>query len=89
MWSVPPGGPVGDGAPGSWGGHCAPIIAYSPHSLTCVTWGGLTRMTWEFFATYCDEGYAVLSQDWLYAEKVAPNGFDLTTLEHDLTAVTH
>jgi hypothetical protein len=25
VWSVPPGGPYGQGAPGSWGGHCVYI----------------------------------------------------------------
>ena len=27
-WSVPPGGPTGDGKPGSWGGHAVPVVAY-------------------------------------------------------------
>ena len=87
VWSVPPQGPVGEGRPGSWGGHCVPIIAYSSRRLICVTWGGLKPMTWQFFRTYCDEAYAVLSDDWLRADRTAPNGFDLDELKRDLAGL--
>jgi hypothetical protein len=59
MWSVPPSGTGGDGAPGSWGGHAA------PRSLTVVTWGALQTMTWGFWAPDRDEAYAILSPDYL------------------------
>ncbi len=39
IWSVPPGGAIGQGAAGSWGGHAVPIVAYDSGGLTCVTWG--------------------------------------------------
>lgn len=87
VWSVPPQGPVGDGRPGSWGGHCVPIIAYSSRRLICVTWGQLKPMTWRFFRTYCDEAYAALSEDWLRADRTAPNGFDLDELKKDLASI--
>jgi hypothetical protein len=87
VWSVPPGGPRGDGEPGSWGGHCVPVVAYGPRRLTCVTWGGLKQMTWGFFRTYCDEAFAVLSGDWLREDRTAPNGFDLDSLQKDLAAL--
>jgi hypothetical protein len=87
IWSVPPGGPSGQGAPGSWGGHAVPVVAYDPQGLTVVTWGALKRMTWGFWSTYCDEAYALLSDDFLTADKT-PGGIDLASLEHDLAAVT-
>jgi hypothetical protein len=87
IWSVPPGGPVGQGAPGSWGGHAVPVVAYDASGLTVVTWGALQRMTWGFWSAYCDEAYAVLSTDWLAANQ-APNGLDLTALHQDLAQVT-
>ena len=34
VWSVPPGGPTGTGAPGSWGGHAVVVEAYDAHGLT-------------------------------------------------------
>jgi hypothetical protein len=87
IWSVPPGGAVGPGAPGSWGGHAVPVVAYESQGLTVVTWGALKRMTWGFWAAYCDEAYALLSDDFLTADRT-PAGIDLAALEQDLAAVT-
>jgi hypothetical protein len=87
VWSVPPGGTSGDGAPGSWGGHAVPVVAYDSRSLTVVTWGALQAMTWGFWAAYCDEAYAILSADYLKqknGQTVAPNGFNLAQLQEDL-----
>jgi hypothetical protein len=87
IWSVPPGGPVGDGAPGSWGGHAVPVVAYDSRSLTVVTWGTLQTMTWGFWAAYCDEAYAILSPDFLKQkgrQSVTPDGFNLAQLQEDL-----
>jgi hypothetical protein len=86
-WSVPPQGTGGDGAPGSWGGHAVPVVAYDSRSLTVVTWGALQTMTWGFWAAYCDEAYAVLSPDYLKqkaGKTVAPNGFNIQQLQEDL-----
>jgi hypothetical protein len=83
-WSVPPGGPTGDGKPGSWGGHAVPVVAYDARGVTVVTWGALQVMTWSFWETYCDEAYAILSKDYLDGEKKAPGGFSMQELEADL-----
>jgi hypothetical protein len=87
VWSVPPGGAVGQGAPGSWGGHAVNVVAYDPRGLTCVTWGATKRMTWQFWDAYCDEAYAVLSKDWIEQNGRAPVGFDLPALQADLQQV--
>ena len=93
VWSVPPGGPHGAGKPGSWGGHAVPVMGYDSHGLTVITWGATKLMTWQFWAAYCDEAYAVLSMDFLKADPtnpndpVAPSGFDLAALQADLKAV--
>lgn len=87
-WTIPPGGPTGQGAPGSWGGHAVMLVAYNPRRVSCVTWGAVKQMTWSFFTTYCDEAYAVLSiSDWLKGGP-APNGFDLQALQSDLGALS-
>jgi hypothetical protein len=83
-WSVPPGGPTGNGKPGSWGGHAIPVVAYDTHGLTVVTWGALQVMTWTFWDTYCDEGYAIISNDYLTAKKVTSEGFNMQQLQADL-----
>ncbi len=83
-WSVPPGGPTGDGKPGSWGGHAIPVVAYDSRGVTVVTWGALQTMTWTFWEAYCDEAYAILSPDYLNAKHQAPQGFSLAQLQEDL-----
>ncbi len=87
-WSVPPGGATGTGAPGSWGGHAVPVVGYDDRFLSVVTWGKLLQMTWQFWDTYCDEAYAVLSRDWIDKAKGAtPSGFNWKQLEIDLSEV--
>jgi hypothetical protein len=92
VWAVPPGGTHGDGAAGSWGGHAVPVVAYDRQGPTVITWGAPKRMTWGFWEAYCDEAYAVLSEDFLEQGPnggvAAPSGFDLSALEQDLHAVT-
>jgi hypothetical protein len=83
-WSVPPGGPTGDGKPGSWGGHAVPAVAYDARGVTVVTWGALQMMTWSFWEVYCDEAYAILSKDYLTGKKTTPHGFSVAQLNADL-----
>jgi len=83
-WSVPPGGPTGDGKPGSWGGHAVPVVAYDARGVTVVTWGALQMMTWSFWEVYCDEAYAILSNDYLTGKKTTPQGFSVAQLNADL-----
>jgi hypothetical protein len=73
--------------PGSWGGHCVFVPKYDADSFTCITWGGLQKMTVAFWNEYCDEAHALLSNDWL-GKKGSPAGLDLALLEADLQAVT-
>jgi hypothetical protein len=89
-WSMPEGGPVGDGAPYSWGGHAIPIVGYGidgegNKGVEIVTWGQIYDATWGFLSLYCDEAYAVLSQDWIEKDKQSPSGFDVAQLQSDLT----
>ena len=82
-WSVPPGGPTGDGKPGSWGGHAVPVVAYDSRGVTVVTWGELQLMTWTFWEAYCEEAYAILSHDYMSGKKT-PQGFNMQQLQADL-----
>lgn len=87
-WIVPPSGPHGDAAPNQNNGHCVPAVAYDPRSLWVVTWGVLKQMSWQFYTTYADEAFAVLSPDWVSKHlKRAPPGLDLETLESDLSHI--
>ena len=76
-----------DTDPGSWGGHAVPVLAYDSDTLTCITWGAKKRMTWKFFARYCDESYAPLSPDWLNPHGRTPEGLDRDALQADLAQI--
>jgi hypothetical protein len=88
-WIVPDGGIYGpDGQPGSWGGHCIPLVASSPETRTCETWGTTLKMSHNFSDDYGDEAYVVLSQDWINSSGLSPDGFDFAQLRADLAEVT-
>jgi len=78
----------GDGAPGSWGGHAVPIVAYDQHTVTFITWGSYQKASWNWLWAYLDECYALLGLDWLGTSGKTPDGFDLATLRMDLAEVS-
>lgn len=73
-----------DNQPGSWGGHAVQVLGYDAKTLTCVTWGELKQMTWDFFGVYCDEAHALLMGDWA---TFAGKDFKLGELQRELAAV--
>jgi len=85
-WVVPPRGPVGEGKPDPKGRHVIPAVAYDSRNLYVVTWGKVKSMSWQFYTTYADEAYAILSEDFLSKNKT-PAGFDMAQLTHDLAAI--
>ena len=63
-------------------------MGYDVRNLYIVTWGALKPMSWGFYQAYMDEAYAVLSADWISKKlKKAPPGFDIKTLDADLSAL--
>ena len=78
-------GTTGNNAPGSWGGHCIPLVGYNPNIFMCVTWGAELNMATDYPPTYADEAYAILTHDWIKKNGEAPSGFDLTQLQADLS----
>lgn len=89
VWDVV-GNPSTDpnSAPGSWGGHSVIVCAYTPTTLTCITWGALQQMTWNFWNTYVDESHALLFRAW--AEKLAVQSPEtLEQIEQDLQEVVN
>lgn len=70
------------------GGHCVCVLGYGSLGCTCITWAKRQQMSWEFWKTYVDEAYAIITQDWLTAAQKTPIfGFDLQTLQADLQAL--
>ena len=81
-WTVTTGP---DATAGSWGGHCIPLCGYNQDTIWCVTWGALQKMTWEFFTTYCDEAFVMLSTDWIAASGQSPSNLAWGQLMADLS----
>jgi hypothetical protein len=69
------------------GGHCVAVMGYGAEGATCVTWGQLQQLSWEWFSKYCDEAYAEIAMDWVKANGEAVNSLDYTTLQADLAAI--
>lgn len=82
-WDVSPLGLTGRGAKGSLGGHCALVVGYDKNFLYIITWGRLVRMTWQFWLTYGDEAYALLSSDFTKAPGVTPADIPWQALIHE------
>jgi hypothetical protein len=87
IWTVTAQGLVGDGAPGSWGGHCVYVVGYDSRFVWFISWGRIMRMSWNFWWAYCDESYGIVSPDWLAANGNAPSGFDKAALIADMAAL--
>lgn len=87
VWDVPVGGPNGDAARGSWGGHCVTVGAYDGSSFSAISWGQIIKMTPAFFRAYCDEAYAVQSPDWIETTAETPSGLDLAQMQADMDAL--
>lgn len=72
------------------GGHCVPISEYDPTRLVCETWGALQPLSLGFLPYYCDEAYAVITQDWInQATKRSPSGFNIDVLKGDLAVLNN
>jgi hypothetical protein len=54
-----------------------------------VTWGALQQMTWDFWDTYCDEAYAILSEDFVQPDQVAASGISVQDRSNDRQRVSH
>jgi hypothetical protein len=80
-WTVVPGSP-------NLGGHCVTVGAYDEDGLTCVTWGQLQSMSWEFFTEYFDECWVIVSPDFIAKSGTDVQGLSLYQLGADQSALT-
>jgi hypothetical protein len=88
LWEVPASGPVGDGEPESWGGHCVTCGVADSKRYVFSTWGEEQAATVGFAATYSDEMYAVVSIDWFTVNHKTPTGLAWADLMADLKRIT-
>jgi len=87
-WVLPQGQPTtGDWEPGSWGGHAVPAVDYDQNGITVISWGRLLRASWDWLDAYMDEGYGLLSKDWMTQLDNSPPGFNWAALEADMNSL--
>jgi hypothetical protein len=90
LWYVPAEGPVGDGAPGTLGGHAVVAVAYNSRNVVFVSWGQLFKMTYDFYSTYTEECYSLISEEWIdKTSGKSPSGFDMNALKSNMNALSH
>lgn len=70
------------------GGHDIPLVARRSTGWRCVTWGKTQYMNTKFYTTYCDEAWAIVSEESLKKTtgKTA-EGFNLQDLNDALSAL--
>lgn len=69
------------------GGHYVPVVGAVGNYLFVVTWGKVQKMSFSFFEKYCDEAYAILSEEYLNSQGESPEGFSYVQLINDLHAL--
>lgn len=62
------------------GGHCIDILGEGGAGAKFRSWGLFIPGTWSFTLSYLDEGYVLITEDWLNAQAVSPTGLDLNGL---------
>jgi hypothetical protein len=67
------------------GGHAIPLLGYDDQYLYAITWGAVQPMAWDWWSTYGDEAWVILSAEFEHAGNVG--GIDLATLKADLAKV--
>jgi hypothetical protein len=69
------------------GGHAVVLAGYSGEGARLISWGQYYTMTWEFFAKYVDEVYAIADQSWVEKKGTSPAGLTLAQLEALMSAL--
>jgi hypothetical protein len=70
------------------GGHSIPSFGFGSVGGNVITWAERQEYTWEWFTQFCDEAYAVITEDWIdQSSGIAPNTLNLAALQEDLNAL--
>lgn len=72
-WNFGPGLPID-------GGHCIIRAGEGAAGGKTGSWGMWIPTSNEFYLSYVDEGYIVVTEDWLNAQGTSPSGLDLNGL---------
>jgi hypothetical protein len=69
------------------GGHAVVLPGYTAQGPKVISWGQYYTMTWEFFAHFVDEVYAIADLDWVEEKGTTPGGLTLEELETQMNAL--
>jgi hypothetical protein len=69
------------------GGHAVVLAGYNNQGARVISWGQYYTMTWEFFAHFVDEVYAIADGEWIEAKGTTPGGLTLDELEAQMQAL--
>ncbi|HET9168259.1 MAG TPA: hypothetical protein VFN97_02450 [Actinospica sp.] len=67
------------------GGHAIPLLGYDDQYLYAITWGAVQPIAWDWWSTYGDEAWVILSEEFSRAGKV--DGIDVAALRADLEQI--
>lgn len=81
VWTVDPSNPK------IIGGHAVVLAGYDANGARVISWGQYYTMTWDFFAKYVDEVYAIADQDYVDATGKTPGGLSLADLVQQMQAL--
>jgi hypothetical protein len=73
---------------GLLGGHCVVAFGYDADWVYVVSWGRVVPVSWQWFAKYVEEAWAVVSQAWAGKNGKDPEGVDLVTLGAEFAELT-
>jgi hypothetical protein len=79
-WTYVPNSPID-------GGHCITGVGQGAAGGHVVSWGKSIPFDWGFMAQYFDEGFIVVSEDWVGAQGKSPSGLDLAGLTAAMAAL--
>jgi hypothetical protein len=82
LWQVDPANPP------TVGGHAVVLAGYDASGAKVISWGRTYTMSWEFFAKYVDEVYAIADPAWIGVKGTSPGGLSLAELEQQMQALT-
>jgi hypothetical protein len=69
------------------GGHAVVLAGYTAEGARVISWGMYYTMTWEFFAHFVDEVYAIADSGWFTAKGTSPGGLTPAELEAQMKAL--
>jgi len=81
VWQVDPSNPP------SVGGHAVVLPGYDATGVKVISWGQYYTMTWDFFAKYVDEVYAIADPAWIDAKGTSPGGLSLAEIEQQMQGI--